>query len=69
MGQRVVAVVQPVSMNSDLDALRNRILEECKRNVAEYAMPREVVFREELPRTLMGKINFKKITAEMNGKE
>jgi long-chain acyl-CoA synthetase len=69
VGQRVVAVVQPVSMSTDLESLRKRILEECKKNVAEYAMPREVIFREEIPRTAMGKVNFKALTAEMNKKD
>jgi len=69
VGQRVVAVVQPTSMDADLDALRERILEVCKKNVAEYSMPREVIFQEELPRTAMGKVNFKKITADINEKK
>ena len=69
VGQRVVAVVQPTSMSADLDALRERILEACKNNVAEFAMPRDVIFQEELPRTAMGKINFKKLTADMNEKK
>ena len=68
VGQRVVAVVQPTSMNADIDSLRERILEACKNNVAEFAMPRDVIFQEELPRTAMGKVNFKKITADMNEK-
>ena len=69
VGQRVVAVVQPTSMSADLDSLRERILEACKNNVAEFAMPRDIIFQEELPRTAMGKINFKKITADMNEKK
>lgn len=69
VGQRVVAVVQPTSMSADLDALRERILEACKNNVAEFAMPRDIIFQEELPRTAMGKVNFKKITADMNEKK
>jgi long-chain acyl-CoA synthetase len=69
VGQRVVAVVQPTSMDADLESLRKRILDECKKNVAEYAMPREVIFREAIPRTAMGKVNFKALTAEMNSKE
>lgn len=69
VGQRVVAVVQPVSMDMDLDALRERILDACKKNVAEYAMPREVIFKEDMPRTAMGKVNFKKLTADMNEKK
>lgn len=69
VGQRIVAVVQPVSMDMDLDSLRERILEACKKNVAEYAMPREVIFKEDMPRTAMGKVNFKKLTADMNEKK
>ncbi len=68
VGQRVVAVVQPASMDADLEDLRKRILDECKKNVAEFAMPREVIFQEALPRTAMGKVNFKQITADMNQK-
>lgn len=68
VGQRVVAVVQPTSMDIDLDALKSNIIEQCKNEVAEYAMPREVVFKEEFPRTAMGKVNFKQITADMNKK-
>ena len=68
VGQRVVAVVQPANINADLEPLRERILDACKKNVAEFAMPREVIFKEELPRTRMGKIDFKKITADMNAK-
>lgn len=69
VGQRVVAVVQPANINADLEPLRQRILDACKQNVAEFAMPREVIFQEELPRTRMGKIDFKKITADMNEKK
>lgn len=68
VGQRVVAVVQPANMNADLEPLRERILDACKKNVAEFAMPREVIFKEELPRTRMGKIDFKNLTADMNAK-
>ena len=33
-------------------------------NIAEYALPREVVFRETLPKTAMGKVNFKALMEE-----
>ena len=68
IGQRIVAVVQPANMDGDLDSLRNRIMEACKKNVAEYSMPKEIIFRE-IPRTKVGKIDFKKLTAEMNEKK
>lgn len=68
-GQRVVAVVQPTSMDADLDDLKARVLEECKQNVAEYEMPCDVIFRDEIPKTVVGKVNFKALTAEVNEKK
>lgn len=68
VGKHIVAVVQPLSMDMDLDDLQKRILESCKQDVAEYAQPRKVVFQEALPRTTLGKIDFKQITADMNKK-
>lgn len=67
-GTQVVAVVQPVSMDMDLDELRARIVEKCKKDVAEFSQPRKIVFQEALPRTAVGKIDFKRVTAEMNQK-
>jgi long-chain acyl-CoA synthetase len=61
LGQRIVAYVQPTSMNVNLEDLKKRILEECKASVAEFAIPREVVFEESLPKTAMGKVNFKEL--------
>ncbi|MGN0448085.1 MAG: class I adenylate-forming enzyme family protein [Acutalibacteraceae bacterium] len=67
-GTYIAAVVQPVSMDMDLVELEKQIFESCKQEVAEYAQPRKVVFWETLPRTAVGKINFKQITADMNKK-
>ena len=66
LGQRIVAVVQPVNINGDLEKLRAQIVEKCRDNVASFAMPHEIIFREELPKTAMNKINFKALTAEFN---
>lgn len=67
--QRIVAVVQPTSMDIDLEALRKQIFEACEKNVADYAMPQEIVFKEDLPKTAMGKVSFKKLVEEMEGKK
>ncbi len=69
LGQRVIAVVQPADMNMDLEALKNRILQKCKDNVADFAMPKEIIFKEELPKTAMGKVNFKALTKEISEKK
>lgn len=66
MGQRIIAVVQPTSMQINLDELRKEIIEKCEKNVAAYAMPQEIVFREILPKTAMGKVNFRALMEEMS---
>ena len=66
LGQRIVAVVQPASMNADLEELRKKIYEKCEKNVADFALPKEIVFREEFPKTAMGKVNFKALTEEFS---
>lgn len=68
-GQRIVAVVQPTSMQVDLEALRRQIFSACEKNVAAFAMPQEVIFREELPKTAMGKVSFKKLMEELENKK
>ena len=64
MGQRIVAVVQPTGMQLDLDKLKKEIMECCKANVADFALPKEIIFKEELPKTAMGKVNFRALTEE-----
>lgn len=68
-GKKIVAVIQPTSMEHDLEALRQQILSMCEQNVATYAMPREIIFREELPRTAMGKVNFRKLVDELESRK
>ncbi len=61
LGQRIVAYVQPTTMSVDFEDLKKRILSECKASVAEFAIPREIIFEEALPKTAMGKVNFKEL--------
>ena len=56
-------------MDVDLDALKNEINEICEKNVADFARPQEIVFRETMPLTAMGKVSFKKLMEEMEGKK
>ena len=49
--------------------LRKEIFEVCEKNVADYAMPQEIAFRETMPLTAMGKVSFKKLMEEMEGKK
>ena len=40
------------------------IKEYCKKNLASYAIPREFEFRKSLPKTLIGKVDFKRLREE-----
>ena len=48
------------------DALKEEILDYCKERIAGYALPREVEFRTELPKTLVGKVAYRKLEEEAN---
>lgn len=40
----------------------------CQKLIAKYAMPREIEFRTELPKTLVGKVAYRKLEEEENAK-
>lgn len=46
------------------DALKQKILEHCKKYVAKYALPREIEFRDSLPKTLVGKVAYRVLEQE-----
>lgn len=46
------------------DDTKESILEYCKKNIAKYALPREIEFRDELPKTLVGKVAYRKLEEE-----
>lgn len=56
--QKVKAfVVLKEGYNPD-DGIKNDILEYCKKHIAKYAMPYDIEFRTELPKTLVGKVAY-----------
>ena len=48
---------------------KEEILEYCKKRIAKYAMPREIEFRDELPKTLVGKVAYRKLEEEELAKQ
>ena len=44
--------------------VRKSIREHCKKNLATYAIPYEFEYRKSLPKTLIGKVDFKKLQEE-----
>ena len=65
-GQMVKAYVVPMPGIAPTDALKQDILDYCSQHIAKYAMPREVEFRTELPKTLVGKVAYRVLEEEAN---
>jgi long-chain acyl-CoA synthetase len=36
----------------------------CRKNIAKYAIPKEIEFRDELPKTLVGKVAYRVLEEE-----
>ena len=64
--QRVRAYVVLRDGVEPTDELKQKIMDELKLHVAVYALPREIVFRDELPKTLVGKVAYRKLEEEAN---
>ncbi len=67
-GQKVKAFVVPMPGIEPTEELKQEILDYCKDHVAKYAMPREIEFRTELPKTLVGKVAYRVLEEEANAK-
>ena len=48
----------------DTPQLRQELIELCKKNLAAYSVPKEFEFRKSLPKTLIGKVDFRKLQQE-----
>lgn len=46
------------------DATREKIMDYCRKNIAKYALPYEIEFRSELPKTLVGKVAYRILEEE-----
>ena len=51
------------------DAIREEILEYCREHIAKYAMPYDIEFRTELPKTLVGKVAYRVLEEEENERQ
>ena len=68
-GQRIRAYVVPMPGIEPTEELKNELLAYCAVRIAKYALPREVEFRSELPKTLVGKVAYRVLEEEANGRE
>ncbi len=64
--QRVKAYVVPMPGVEPTEELKAELMEYCSKHIAKYAMPREMEFRKELPKTLVGKVAYRVLEEEAN---
>lgn len=60
-GEVIKAYIVPMKEYEPCDALMEEIKEYCRQSLAKYSWPYEYEFREELPKTLVGKIDYCKL--------
>ena len=65
-GQKIKAFVVPMPGIEPTEALKEELLSYISQHVAKYAMPREIEFRTELPKTLVGKVAYRVLEEEAN---
>ena len=62
--QKVKAFIVPREGETPGEALQERIMAQLRLHIAKYALPREIEFRQELPKTLVGKVAYRLLEAE-----
>ena len=62
--QRVKAFVMLKPDVPANDATRQELLDYCRKHIAKYAMPSDIEFRGELPKTLVGKVAYRVLEEE-----
>ena len=62
--QKVKAFVKLVPGVEKNDETKHAIMEYCRKYVAKYAMPYDIEFRDELPKTLVGKVAYRVLEEE-----
>ena len=62
--QRIKAFIVPAPGVAPDESTEKEIMEQLRRHIAAYALPREIEFREELPKTLVGKVAYRLLEQE-----
>lgn len=62
--QRIKAFVVLKQGISPEEGLKQELIAYCRENIARYAAPSEIEFREDLPKTLVGKVNYRLLEEE-----
>jgi len=58
-GQVLLTNPYDVPTSKSSDAVKQELMEHCRKHVAKYAMPYDIEFRDEMPKTLVGKVAYR----------
>ena len=62
--QKVKAIVKLAAGVEESEATKQAILDHCRKHVAKYAMPYDIAFRDDMPKTLVGKVAYRVLEEE-----
>jgi long-chain acyl-CoA synthetase len=66
--QKVKMFVMPAAGVAPTDELKDELMAYARKNIAKYAMPYDIEFRTELPKTLVGKVAYRELEEEEEAK-
>ena len=66
--QKVKAFVMLKRGTAASEETKEKILDHCRKHIAKYALPYEIEFRDELPKTLVGKVAYRVLEEEESAK-
>lgn len=62
--QKVKAFIQLKPGMEPTDAVKESIMAHCRQHIAKYALPSDIAFRNEMPKTLVGKVAYRVLEEE-----
>lgn len=62
--QKVKAFVKLSAGVEPSEETREALMEYCRKNIAKYAMPYDIEFRDDMPKTLVGKVAYRVLEEE-----
>jgi len=62
--QKVKAFVKLAAGAEASEETKEILLEHCRKHVAKYAMPYDIEFKDEMPKTLVGKVAYRMLEEE-----
>ena len=66
--QKVIAFVKLVPNVQPDEKTKEILMDYCRQNIAKYAMPYDITFKEDMPKTLVGKVAYRVLEEEELGK-